>query len=107
MLTPNIDPVKKGYQVNIFLISPQKPMLWLLIRSAYNIMVVYPQHMVLWTILKKYLQFFVEKYALSGAMPLESHAKIAIDDILKFSEQELSHDSIARLLTPCLPIVSH
>ena len=51
-------------------------MLWLLIRSAYNIMVVYPQHMVLWIILKKYLQFFVEKYALSGAMPLESHAKL-------------------------------
>ena len=25
---------KSGYQVNIFLISPQKPMLWIFIRSA-------------------------------------------------------------------------
>ena len=36
---------KSEYQVNIFLISPQKCMLWVLIRSASS---EYPQHMFSW-----------------------------------------------------------
>ena len=37
---------KNGYQVNIFLISPQKHMLWVLIKRAKPN--EYPQHMFLW-----------------------------------------------------------
>ena len=40
-LTIGLD--KSGYQVNIFLISPQKHMLWIFFRSADE----YPQHMFL------------------------------------------------------------
>ena len=36
---------KSGYQVNIFLISPRKHMLWALIRSASN---EYPQNTFSW-----------------------------------------------------------
>ena len=42
----NIGLAKSGYQVYIFLISPQKQMLWVLIRSASSN--DYPQHMFSW-----------------------------------------------------------
>ena len=35
---------KSGYQVNIFLISPRKDTLWVLIRSALARLLEYPQH---------------------------------------------------------------
>ena len=46
---------KGGYPVNIFLISPQKHMLWVLIRSAS------PHHMFLWRNKKNINTFGLKK----------------------------------------------
>ena len=51
---------KSGYKVNIFLISPQKHMLWVLVRSAsvdksgykVNIFLISPQKHMLWVLVR-------------------------------------------------------
>ena len=53
---------KRGYQVNIFGISPRKYMLWP--RRFYE----YPQCMFSWRNKKKYQHFWIEKSILSRAM---------------------------------------
>ena len=57
------------YQLNIFLISPLKPMLWVLITSdSANASNEYPQHRFSWRNKKKYHYFMAEKSALSGVI---------------------------------------
>ena len=67
----NIDLDKWGYQLNILLISRQKHMLWVLIRSGfYSLEVasnVYPQPVFIKKE-EKYNYFLVKKRALSRAM---------------------------------------
>ena len=56
------------YHVNIFLISPQKHMLWVLIRSASEALLMSTHSICFCGETKKYQCFLFEKRALYGAL---------------------------------------
>ena len=77
---------KRGIQINVlFLISPHKRMLWVLIRSAsllmstHNICLCYPQYILSYGEIK-YSKVLVEKSTLSGAKACSTESKRSIGE---------------------------
>ena len=90
---------KSGYQVNIFLISPRKHMLWYSLEASHQgTSNEYPQHMFSWSNKKNINTFGLKKSALTRTMHQSKLILFFMMLVINFKKDPLNISKLTSLI---------